>query len=255
MNATSQRLLFILDLNGTLLHRLTKSHLEAAAARHPQKRSHDCTANGYKVYFRPGHKSFLRRLFRLGDIAVWTSAMPKNAVPMVTGVFDGLLSMDPLTTLTTDICDRPSSNVDPSPASEDRRLLFLWTQDKCEVVRQPCAHKPDFRKDLNKVWSQFPEHSASTTLMIDDSAAKLYGHTSNLISIPEFLVTEPSIDHTRDTTLARLGDYLEHLSRDPSCLDVRDYLRRHPFNGGAAEDLSTKLDVGSLTIHESIRSG
>jgi hypothetical protein len=102
MNAP-RRLLFILDLNGTLLHRLTKSWEIKLAHKHCDYRVSDCTVNGNQIYFRPERRQFLAKLFELGEVAVWTSALPKNAVPMVLRTFDGLLDTGKLSSLSPSI--------------------------------------------------------------------------------------------------------------------------------------------------------
>jgi len=200
-----KRILFILDLNGTLLHRLTKSELVIKAREHPQSRSSDCIVNGNPIYFRSGHLKFVEGLFELGEVAVWTSAMPKNALPMTRNVFGSLYE----------------------------RLLFVWTQNECEVQWISGAHKPDFKKSLTKVWKAYPEYGETTTIMIDDSPNKLREHPKNLLAIPEFLVTEREVDHTKDEVLIELYEYLvRFVNRKES---VGEYLMKQPFLKGNRE--------------------
>lgn len=225
------RLLFILDLNGTLLHRITKSSLRALAARHPQARSCDCTVNGNPIYYRVGHRSFLATLFNLGEVAIWTSAMPKNAHPMVLNLFDGLLDQDTIKLYNTH---------QGSYRAGVNKLLFLWTQNECNVRHTPGVEKPEFRKDLDRVWRAHPSFSADTTIMIDDSPLKLSSHRDNLIAVPEFLVTEDGIDHNKDDALAKLGRFLRGLSN--SAKTVPQYLKDHPLPSLMDKSRSTRDD-------------
>ena len=214
-------MLFILDLNGTLLHRLTKSEQVIKAREHPQSRSSDCIVNGNPVYFRSGLLKFVEGLFELGEVAVWTSAMPKNALPMTRNAFGRFYE----------------------------RLLFVWTQIECEVQWTPRTHKPDFKKSLTKVWQTYPEYNENTTIMIDDSPKKLSDHPKNLLAITEFLVTERDVDHTKDKVLSELYEYLVQFVNQKEL--VREYLTRQPFlNGNKRDD-----DQGGKSVTEEGREG
>lgn len=219
-----RRLLFILDLNRTLLHRITKTLQRSLTVNHPQSRSSDCCVKGNPIYYRPGYRSFLEQLFTWGEVAVWTSAMPKNAYPMVLNVFSGFLTRDSVENYHLYGCP-------PLAVYGENKLLFLWTQSECEVRRIPGVEKPDFRKRLDLVWEKFPAYNACNTVMIDDTPLKLDSHRDNLIAIPEFLVTEQEVDHTKDQVLDHLTDYLKSIyqSVKEDDISVTKLLTSRPF--------------------------
>lgn len=72
-------MLLILDLNGTLAHRVMKKERRLVAQNPWVIRPPDAVFDGQQVYLRPALDSFLDTIFRLFDVGVWTSAMPKNA--------------------------------------------------------------------------------------------------------------------------------------------------------------------------------
>lgn len=226
-------ILFILDLNGTLMHRITRTHLVALAQEHPNYRPPNCTVNGNPIFFRPGHHDFLRRLLGLGQVAVWTSAMPKNAHPMVMHIFNGLL--------TGNMINR-YRHPNGGPWREGvHELLFLWSQEQCEVRKVPGQDKPEFKKDLQRAWKAHPCFSPRNTIIIDDSPAKVSSHTENLIAIPEFLVTDELVDHTKDDVLPTLAAYLERiLSEEGGLTDVTQKLKEDPpqFKGRTRDETS-----------------
>lgn len=213
-------ILFILDLNGTLLHRITRSHLVRVAKEHANYRPPNCVVNGNPIFFRPGHCDFLQRLLGLGQVAVWTSAMPKNAHPMVMHTFNGLL--------TKDMINRYRRPSDGPWREGPHELLFVWSQDRCDTRRAPGQEKPEFRKDLERAWKAYPNFSSRNTIVIDDSPEKLSAHTSNLIAIPEFLVTDDRVDHTQDNVLVTLATYLEEMLVTGEIDDVTSRLRERP---------------------------
>src|ERR1700733_1054527 len=96
----ARRVLIVLDLNGTLLHRLTKSSDVAKAKCNPHVLVReplplfDTVVNSNPIIFRPHLKVFLKGLMDFADLAVWTSAMSKNAVPMVARTFAGVLNWE-----------------------------------------------------------------------------------------------------------------------------------------------------------------
>ncbi len=140
-------LLFILDLNGTLLHRLLKDSTREAARRHPRARQSCCAVNGNAIHFRPGHAHLLGSLLAHGNVAVWTSAAAKNAVPMVMHTFKGSLDIRSLATMPPPIpmyyanhqailassrLERPPCQAAGASESEGG-LAFIWCKDRCDV--------------------------------------------------------------------------------------------------------------------------
>lgn len=241
MTVGGKQLLFILDLNGTVLARLTRRGEQAAMQQHPQFRPPDCSVRGSHVYLRPHLRPFLQALLRLGTVAVWTSALPKNAFPMVLHCFGGLLDLQGLASngngasAGSDLSPYLQRHADVAAlvGSGPHRLHFLWTQEQCRVGRPSVGGKPEFVKDLDRVWQAFPDYGRRNTIMIDDSEEKLLHHRSNLLRIPEYNVLNPTVDFTRDDALLRLRDYLGELqarhSQSQADFDAQLYLRSHPF--------------------------
>lgn len=281
--STAPSLLIILDINGTLVSRLTKSHEHRLANSHPLFRKPDVTVNGYPIYFRPGLRSFLSGLFKLGNgqhrVAIWTSAMAKNAVPMVVKMFGPLLdyaemhddfladgteySREIANLLNTHFNSRISQKkslefgdgefndeLELSKALEltsispikKKKLSFIWSQGQCEVFKklrkssEPFSDKPEFRKDLDRVWSsKGNSHSPLNTLIIDDSAEKIDLHPLNHMNVSTFSVAvDPSLDFTTDDVLDRLLKHLQilvsEMEANPNNFDVREFNRTHPFS-------------------------
>lgn len=208
--------LFILDLNGTLLHRITKSPVQKLVAMHPKKRQPDCHVMGNPVYFRPGLFQFLDELIQLGDVAVWTSALPKNAVPMVMQAFINILDQAELMKLPAPVPLIAQQNshirIHYGRGKEPKKypLQFIWTQEECDMVGNDEKGRPRFQKNLEKVWKTFPRYAKIDTLIIDDSGSKILAeHEKNHIKIPEFDVSNGDIDHTTDNELEKLLNQLK----------------------------------------------
>ncbi|KAI9016752.1 NLI interacting factor-like phosphatase-domain-containing protein [Hyaloraphidium curvatum] len=204
------RVLICLDLNGTLLDRLTDGDRIKRSRTNPKcPPIPDLVINGKKIYFRPYLDLFLEGLFRSFAVATWTSAMPKNADPMVTHLF---------------------------PKKLRGKLQFNWTREKCEIMGSAREHQSI--KDLAKMWADEEASSAGrwnerNTLIIDDSVGKGARNPFNAIHLVPFTVTEPDhLDCDTDSTLLSVINYLSHLvewlEQDPD-RDVRDFVRDNPL--------------------------
>ncbi|KAI8828782.1 HAD-like domain-containing protein [Chytriomyces cf. hyalinus JEL632] len=80
---SKRKLLVVLDLNGTLVDRLTKQHERKMASQNALCPKHsDLTLERCRVFLRPYLDVFLRFLLDNFHVAVWTSAVSKNAHPM-----------------------------------------------------------------------------------------------------------------------------------------------------------------------------
>ena len=234
------RFLIVLDLNGTLLHRLTKSADKKAAALHPSYRKPDAVVKKCPIYLRPHLQSFLGRILSFADVAVWTSAKRENAFPMVRAAFHSHLD---------------NHNMHP--------LKFVWSQEECQIHQSPRVkgcYKPDFRKPLTQIWHKYKRlYSEENTIIIDDSFRKVSGYERNHISIPEFRVTDADYDFESDRILLILGDYLNKLhsnlteasssntnSIEKDTFFLQAYLAKHPpsFN---ISPIITETDSDQLT--------
>lgn len=219
------RILIVLDLNGTLLHRLTKSAEKKAASLHPSYRKPDAVIRKCPIYLRPHLRSFLGRILSFADVAVWTSAKRENALPMVHAAFYPHIS------------EGKEEYLHP--------LKFVWAQEECQVHHSPRVngcYKPDFRKPLPQIWHKYRSlYSEKNTIIIDDSMRKISGYEQNHICIPEFRVTDCDYDFEGDHVLSILGDYLERLQSTAAAVALQDkmnnvhnefllqeYLSKHP---------------------------
>ncbi|KZT59635.1 hypothetical protein CALCODRAFT_181240 [Calocera cornea HHB12733] len=149
--------LLILDLNGTLLVRLPKTH------------------NGSKrtVRPRPYLRAFLRYLFDpdpeqkspLWNVMVWSSAQPQNVGDMVSKAF-GVYS---------------------------EKLTAVWARDTLGLPAHDYNRKVQTTKDLEKVWKNIPSpwdplFSALNTILLDDSPLKAHLQPHNHLPLIEYTV-------------------------------------------------------------------
>eukprot|EP01036_Dinobryon_divergens_P029210 gene29210-38278_t len=133
----SKRMLFILDLDGALLCRLSKKPEKILATKHPNYVKPNFKFKGEVVFVRPGLKDFLSRIFKLGDVAVWTPIISQYAVPLVVRTFYEVLDIKEAksririieTTLKNNKVLRMTHKV-----SGPLKLQFLWTRAHCEVI-------------------------------------------------------------------------------------------------------------------------
>lgn len=160
----NHRFLIVLDLNGTILQRLKSDViLRHLKAKNPEIKSVGKIL-GRPIICRPGSTEFLEKLLRIADVAVWTSAQSKNAIPMVMMSFAGLLSKDYYSRMPADLVEIYKNFQDNFPLAKKYgrgRLQFIWTQKECDEIPSKYTgsdknYKPDFRKDLGKIWQAFP---------------------------------------------------------------------------------------------------
>ena len=67
-----------------------------------------------------------------------------------------------------------------------KRALFTWYRDACTpiVIDDNPYHT---RKDLRKIWAQYPQYTKTNTYLIDDSPTKCADFPDNLIQAPPYL--------------------------------------------------------------------
>lgn len=120
------------------------------------------------------------------EVAVWTSAMEKNANAMVHCL-----------------------------NNQNNEFKFIWGQNCCTFTLQPGKHKPLFQKPLSLVIQEYPTLSKENILIIDDSQEKfLEEDRENHLCIPEFNVCDLTVDFTLDTVLSVLADWFSSLLID-----------------------------------------
>lgn len=147
------RFLVVLDLNGTLLH-------SAVRPLSAPERAYDVQARKKFLYFRPGLKEFLQRLYAMADVGVWTSAIRANADAIVDAVWTA--------------CELPPP-------------LFVMSREQCELVPGPGYRSI---KDLRMIWRSFPAYSQHNTIILDDTDSKVQRQPQNLLRVPEYNCTE-----------------------------------------------------------------
>lgn len=134
---------------------------------------------------RPFLIAFLQCIERLHDagvarFAIWTSKTEINAQPII----KRLLVMTETQSLM-------------------EKLLFCWYASECTMLKDYTA-----LKDLERIWSLFPEYTQKNTYLIDDSAAKIGKYINNLISITTYSGPQKMPD---DRALLTLCDRVEAL--------------------------------------------
>jgi TFIIF-interacting CTD phosphatase-like protein len=190
---SNQRILLILDLNGTLVERVHSPKANQLLKSIP----HTFTIPKYKVYGRPHLAQFISYILKEFDVAVWTSALEKNANGMCTNIFKDDL----------------------------KQIKFVWNQAHCSEI----TAYPNFScvKDLRTVWTTFPQYCEQKTIMIDDTCEKLKYNRKNGLIIPTFSVLENE-NHLEDSELLKLITYLTKLKNDdPECFG--EYMQSTPF--------------------------
>jgi len=135
--------LLIFDLNGIFLVR----------RRDTTPHKPNFTIGAFKCYVRPGVKKFLKWVHHHFDVAVWSSTMPHNTIPIVQHIW----------------------------GKKMKDLKFIFSQRQCTWTgSMPCG-KPIFLKELQYVWEMFPWYDETNTFLIDDSPHKVVNnppHTS-----------------------------------------------------------------------------
>jgi hypothetical protein len=126
----SKSYLLVLDLNGTLLERVTKKKMKAFKSAYAIPPTPDFSISSGKVFKRPFVDEFIDGIFKNFDVAVWTSALEKNAVPMVQNLFQ----------------------------AHTHQLKFLWNRSDCSDVKEGVDHSSV--KDLRKIWEAYPDYDS-----------------------------------------------------------------------------------------------
>ncbi|KAI8620922.1 HAD-like domain-containing protein [Chytriomyces sp. MP71] len=227
--ALRRPILIVLDLNGTLLDRLTKGPERSAANKNPLRpKEPDYSLNRCKIYLRPYLDVFLKFLLENFHVAAWTSATPKNAHPMVDFIFE--------------------------PFGGRACLEFAWDRDSC--IPEPIPGSPyNTVKDLSRIWRLDADAPISggwtrhNTILLDDTAGKSCRTPLNHLLLPTFSVGDtigtPNCD--TDASLLCTISYLNALLRardataevgaevGEAAFSVQKYLPENPFFVGTPE--------------------
>ena len=208
-------LLVVLDVNGTLLDRLTKTDEKKRARENPScPSSPDYVVNTNRIYLRPYVDPFLDCLCAHFHVAFWTSATLKNARPMVESL----------------------------AGHRSGSLEFIWDRRKCDEGKGYTTVK-----DLSRVWrSDFLDGkwTADNTILIDDTESKGKATPANILRIPIFSVGDH--DCEADNHLLHIAQYLiKNIYSQPG-VDVRKIMESNPFCEIASLSSSRLAEVVSI---------
>ncbi|KAK4526962.1 hypothetical protein GAYE_SCF31G4883 [Galdieria yellowstonensis] len=153
-----------------------------------------------KLTLRDYCRELLDTVFRYFRVAVWSSAVWKNTRFRCRFAFG-------------DYYDH---------------LLFVWSRRQC-TEKISSASSFATKKDLERIWVQFPGTSAKNTVIIDDDAYKVESYARNCIVVDP-IAREHKKFGKEDRTLLKLSWYIEYLHLGMSCVpDVRVIMDVLPF--------------------------
>ncbi|KAJ3234382.1 hypothetical protein HDU78_005876 [Chytriomyces hyalinus] len=211
---SKRKLLVVLDLNGTLVDRLTKQHERRMASQNALcPKQSDLTLERCRVFLRPYLDVFLRFLLDNFHVAVWTSAISKNAHPMTEFIIEPFGGAEALEF----VWDRDQCILDPipkKPFNTIKDLRLIWREAQNPNLRNNETFD-DTLPDANLSIPFTPSHvwDETNTILLDDSASKSCRTPLNHLLIPTFSVWDlkatPNCD--QDTTLLATMSYLKHL--------------------------------------------
>ncbi|KAF1731011.1 putative FCP1 y domain-containing protein [Beauveria bassiana] len=189
--SSPRRILIVMDLNGTLLHRPNK------------RRPSHFTA-------RPHARIFMDYLLSTFSVAVWSSARPHNVQAMVASLLTPAQRQRCLVVWGRERMGLSSADYDARVQCY-KRLARVWGD------RAVMAAHPDARGGgRGGRWDQ------SNTVLVDDSAEKARSEPHNLLCIPEYLGPEAESPHV----LPQVHDYINELAWQA---DISQYIRENPF--------------------------
>ncbi|OAA45303.1 NIF domain protein [Beauveria brongniartii RCEF 3172] len=196
--SSPRRILIVMDLNGTLLHRPSK-----------RRASH--------FIARPHARIFMDYLLSTFSVAVWSSARPHNVQAMVASLLTPAQRQRCLVVWGREHMGLSSADYDARVQCY-KRLARVWG-DRCVMA----AH-PDAQGGGRGRWDQ------SNTVLVDDSAEKARSEPHNLLRIPEYLGPEAESQHV----LPQVHDYINELAWQA---DISQYIRENPFKLDASYKL------------------
>ena len=189
-----QRLLLVLDLNGTLLYR---------ASRDQSGKTRDFTP-------RPSLSQFLQYAFANHSLLIWSSAQPYNVTGMCARLFEPTQRK-----LLLGEWARDTLGLTPQQYKERvqvyKRLDRIWDDERLQY------RHPDL--DQGGRWAQH------NTLLIDDSFQKASAQPFNHVEVPEYVEGDERDGDGRNV-LAQVVGYLEEARR---WNDVSAFVREHGF--------------------------
>ena len=195
--STPKKLLVIIDLNGTLVHR-------------PRR-------GGHRIIPRPRVDEFLAYLIKEHHVMIWSSARPGNVNAMVAKIVKGN-GMKQLAAVWGRDTLRLSQEQYNVKVQVYKQLQWVWESKDIQAKYEPLPNTTDGSPaDVILGWDQ------SNTFLIDDSVTKACSHPHNLVGIEEFTNApgQKNVD-----VLAQIIGYIEE-ARYAS--DVSSFARQEPF--------------------------
>ncbi|KAF9182891.1 hypothetical protein BGZ51_004367 [Haplosporangium sp. Z 767] len=199
-----QKLLVILDLNGTLFYRAKNNKLNVTA--------------------RPHLAPFLDFLFANCRVMVWSSAQPHSVEAMLSFGFGDRVSK----------LDRVWSREHFRLPRSDYTKKVLTIKD-LEFVWEGIEKEKKFAKDTEKYAVEFDQ---TNTVLIDDSTAKIQLQPHNGLALRDF--DKDLASAGTDHELLKVRRYLEKLVYQQN---VSAYMRLHPFDSNAPLDKDEVKEV------------
>ncbi|KAI8830329.1 HAD-like domain-containing protein [Chytriomyces cf. hyalinus JEL632] len=209
--AARRKLLIVLDLNGTLIDRLSKGPERKLANANPLcPRDADLTLNQNRVFLRPYLDVFLKYLLENFHVAAWTSATPKNAHPLTEFIFEPFGGSKCLEL----VWDRERCIIEPTPTNKYnsvKDLAIIWRQASKQQQQQKRQQAPPTQQPKASLFSH--TWSPHNTILLDDSASKSCRTPLNHLLIPTFSVGDVTVTPNcdQDSTLISTISYLDAL--------------------------------------------
>ena len=200
--SSPQKLLVVLDLNGTLLLRSNR---------------------GSKYTPRPHVQEFLAYCLGHHSLIIWSSARPHNVEAMVAQLFTPEQHAK-LVKIWSREHLRLGKHFD-AKVQVYKQLPWLWEDPEVQASFPTIADQPFKVEDG---WKEAPptKWDQSNTVLLDDSVDKAASEPYNLVQVDEF-TKETKLDG--DDVLGRVVAYLEDLKWEA---DVSAAMRMRPFVNG-----------------------
>ncbi|KIL90999.1 hypothetical protein FAVG1_05695 [Fusarium avenaceum] len=173
--AQPRRILIVMDLNGTLLHR-------------PNKR------RPFHFVERPHATTFLNYLLDTFHVAIWSSARPENVNKMVEQLLTPEQVKQCLVVWGRDSFGLSGEDYN-SKVQVYKRLTTIWTNPRV-MAAHPQAHK-------GGLWDQ------TNTILVDDSFEKGRSEPFNMLTLPEFT----GLAKETPNVLPQVHDYINELAQ------------------------------------------
>lgn len=170
----SRRILIIMDLNGTILHRPSKKR-------------------PFHFVERPHARRFMQYCLDNFCVAIWSSARPHNVLNMVSQLLTPAQVDQCLVTWARDKFGLTSEDYD-SRVQCYKRLTTVWNDPAIQAAHPQAAE--------GGRWNQ------SNTVLVDDSVEKGRSEPHNILVLPEFA----GASFEKADVLPQVHDYLNTLS-------------------------------------------